>query len=100
MQLETLCLKVMEDSAEQPQLMRIAKLGPVIGLHPVAGVFRDDHDPPVLAGLDRAARPQADRRIQRLRAVVKEIERPDIEGPARQIDSRWSGSLNVHARSL
>ena len=52
MQLEPLRLKVMEDSAEQPQLMRVAKLGPVIGLHPVAGVFRDDDNPVILTRLD------------------------------------------------
>ena len=37
--------------------------------------------------LDPGVRAQADRRIQRLRAGVKEIERPDVDGAAGQINS-------------
>jgi hypothetical protein len=45
---------------------------------------------------DLAPRPQADCRIDRLRAVMKQIERPDVERAASEIDSSRSGGLNLH----
>ena len=43
---------------------------------------------------------QADGGIERLRAVVKQIERPDVDGAARQIDSRRSRSRDTHAHII
>ena len=41
--------------------------------------------------LDLGVRAQADRRVQRRGAVVEEIERPDVDGAAREIDAGRRG---------
>ena len=41
-------------------------------------------------------RAEADGRVQRLRAIVKEIERPDVDGAAGEIDSCRCGRSDVH----
>ena len=43
------------------------------------------------------ARPQADRDVERLRAVVEEVERPDVDRAAGQVDARRSGGVDAHA---
>src|SRR5262249_9792226 len=40
---------------------------------------------------DFSVRAQADRRVQRQRAVVEEIQRPDVDGAAREVDPRRRG---------
>ena len=61
------------------------------------GVDRSKLDCAVLAGRDLHVRPQADRGVQRRRAVVKEVERPDVDGAAGQIDAGGSGRSQAHA---
>src|SRR5688500_5298334 len=51
------------------------------------GVFRHQLDALVGPRFDPDVRPQADRRVERLRAVVEEIQRPDVDGATSQIDS-------------
>ncbi len=48
----------------------------------------------------RAVRAQADGGVDRLRAVVKEIQRPDVEGAAREIDAGRRGRDDAHARII
>ena len=45
---------------------------------------------------DFAVRAKADGGVERLRAVVKEVERPDIERAARKVDPRGRGSFDAH----
>jgi hypothetical protein len=95
-QLERLALEVVEQPAEQGQLVIVAQLAPVVDVDAPAGVVRDDRDPAIGSRLNRAPRPQADRRVDRLRIVVKEIKRPDVEGASGQVDPRGRGRLDVH----
>ena len=70
------------------------------GLDALAGVVRDERDAVVAARRQRAVRAQADRRVDRLRAIVKEIERPDVVRAAREIDPRRRGGVDAHARII
>ncbi|PYR89271.1 MAG: hypothetical protein DMF84_25065 [Acidobacteria bacterium] len=97
MQLESFGLEVEEQAAEQLQVVAVAQVRPVIHLDALPRIFRHDHEPSIVARRDRAVRAQADRGIQRLRAVVKQVERPDIERAARKIDPRRRGSFDAHA---
>ena len=45
----------------------------------------------VCTPLDLDVRAKTDRRVQRGGAVVKEVERPDVDGPAGQIDAGRCG---------
>ena len=65
-------------------------------VHLLVGVFRHQLDALVGPRLDPGARPEADRRVERLRAGVKEIERPDVDGAAGQIDSCRSRRRDTH----
>ena len=47
-----------------------------------------------------AVRAQADRRVDRLRAVVKEVERPDVVRAAGEIDPRRRRGVDVHPRII
>ena len=50
----------------------------------------------VRARFDLDVRAQADRRVQRRRAVVEEIQRPDVDGAAGQIDACRRGRRELH----
>ena len=65
---------------------------------PVSSEMR--RDAVVAARRQRAVRAQADRGVDRLRAVVKEIERPDVVGAAGEIDPRRRGRVDAHARII
>ena len=62
-----------------------------------AGVLRPMTMRPSSRGAIAAVRPQADGGVERLRAVVEQVERPDVEGAAGQIDARRRGRFDVHA---
>ena len=66
----------------------------------LAGVVGDEHDAVVAARGQRAVRAQAERRVDRLRAFVKEVERPDVERAAGEIDPRRRGGVDAHARII
>ena len=53
----------------------------------LVGVLRDELDALVGPRLDPRARPQADRRVERLRAGMKQVKGPDVDGAAGQINS-------------
>ena len=53
-----------------------------------AGVFGADDDAVVRTRLDACPSTQADRGVERLGAGMKEVERPDVDRAAREIDSR------------
>ena len=55
---------------------------------------------PVGARLDPGVRAEADGGVERRRAVVEQIERPDVDGAAGQIDAGRSRSRRVHAHEL
>ncbi len=90
-QLEPFRLEEVKQVAEQLQIVVGPQLRPVVHFDPDTGVFGDDRKPIVGPRTYRAVRPQADRDVQRLRAFVKEIERPDVESAAREVDPRWCG---------
>src|SRR5690606_40053792 len=54
----------------------------------------------IVARLDGAVGAYRDRGVQGLRVVVKEIERPDVEGAAREVDARGRGTLNSHETGI
>ena len=87
-QLERLGLEVMEQPAEQLEVVVVAQLAPVLDLDAPPGVVGDDRDAPIGARRIVQRRAQADRGVERLRALVEEIERPDVERAAREIDAR------------
>jgi hypothetical protein len=67
-------------------LAAAVKLGPMAGADRPIGVDRSELDGGVRAGGDFHVSPQADRRVQRRRAVVEEIQRPDVDRtPARSM---------------
>jgi hypothetical protein len=59
-------------------------------------VFRYQLDALVRPLLNPGVRPEADRRVERLRARVKEIEGPDVDGAAGQINSCRSRRRYTH----
>ena len=63
-----------------------AQFSGIRGLHLLVGVLRDQPDPMIAPRRQPAMRAQVDRSVDRLRAVVKEIQGPDVECAARQID--------------
>ena len=65
-----------------------AELFRVCGLDLFVGVLGDEPQRVIASRGQPAMRADADRRVDRLRAVVKQIERPDVEGAAREIDPR------------
>ena len=76
----------------------LAQRGPVVDFDPGSRVLRIDDDSSIAARRDLAPCAEADGGVERLRAVVKEVERPDIEGAARKVDPRRGGSFDAHAR--
>ena len=92
MELEPLRLEEVEQAAEQPQFVVVAQLATSARLRRAGRVSSETIDePPIGARQDRAARPQADRGIQRLRAVrgtgraarCRACRRPDRSASAR-----------------
>ncbi len=51
---------------------------------------------PSVARLDLGVRAQADGGVERRRAVVKEVERPDVDRAAGQVDAGRRGRDDVH----
>lgn len=98
MNLERIGLKIVQQPAEQPELMIVAKLAPVRDVDSPPAVAGDNRQPAGPARPDRTPRPKADRDVDGLRALVEEVKRPDIERSAGQIDPRWRGGLDVHSR--
>ena len=93
-------LEEVHQQREQAKLASMAKLPPVFGFDDGAGVERLDGDPRVGSRLDLRARAKADRGVERLRAGMKEIERPDVDGASGQIDARRCGRPDDHARII
>src|SRR5674536_87214 len=60
------------------------------------GVDGVDPDTAIVARVDLGAGQQADRDVQRLRAVVEQVERPDVHGAAGEVDAGRSGRFDVH----
>ena len=81
-------LEEVDQQREQPQLAAVAQLAPVVGFDRDAGVLGADDDARVGRGSIRARGAQADRGVERLRAGMEEVERPDVDRAARQIDAR------------
>jgi hypothetical protein len=92
-QLEPLCLEVVQQLSKELQIVSVAQLRPVLDLDPLAGVLRLDDEALVRAWPDLAPRADADRGVQGLRALVKEIQRPDVERAAGEVYTR--GRLSV-----
>src|SRR5262245_4784620 len=84
----------MDEQRQQAQLASIEQLLPVSGFDGDTGVFRANDDSLIGARFNAGARSQADRGIERLRAGMKEIERPDVDRTARKIDASRRRSLD------
>ncbi len=99
-QLQRVRLKVVQETSEQPQFVVVAQLAPVRDVDAPSGVAGDDREAAPVSRLDHAPRAEADRRIDGLRAIVKEIQGPDIERATRQVDTSGSRGLYMHVRSI
>ena len=60
------------------------------------GVFRDELDAFVGPRLDPRVGAHADGHVQRLRAGMEEIDRPDVDRAARQVDAGGRGRRDSH----
>jgi hypothetical protein len=78
---------VTRQQRQQREIAAAVERGPVCGADGAIGVDRAQLDASIRSWLELRVRAQADRRVDRRRAVVKEIERPDVDGAARQIDA-------------
>jgi hypothetical protein len=87
---------VVSDAAQQGQVWSSSEHVARWQHHLTPGVFGDQRDLFVVSRFDARVGSQADRRVQRLRAGVKEIEWPDVDGAASQIDSRGRGRGESH----
>ena len=88
-------------AGEQRQQRQVAcriELGPVPGADRAIGVERSQLDRAVVARGDLGVRAQADRRVQRRRAFVEEVQRPDVDGAAGEVDSGGRGRSQTHAQ--
>ena len=70
------------------------------GGYPSTGVLGNNLDLIAGSGLEARVGADANRGVQRLRAVVEQIQRPDVDGAARQIDPRRRRSSNTHAHII
>jgi hypothetical protein len=98
-QLEPLGPEVVQQLAEQLEIVAVAQLRPVIDFDALAGILGDDDEAAVGPRAQVAAGAQADRRVQRLRAFVEEVERPDVERAAGEIDPCRRRGVDVHGKS-
>src|SRR5215203_2538098 len=87
----------MEQPPEQLQIVVFTQLRPVIRLDSRSRVLREDRDPLIGARTNRTPGPQADRRVQRLRALVEQVQRPDVERSAREVDACWCRRFDQHS---
>ena len=85
-----------DEERQEAQLAAIPQLAPVVRFDRDARVFGVDDDAGVGAGLERRAGPEADGGVDRLRAGVKQVERPDVQRAAREIDAGGRGGLDSH----
>jgi hypothetical protein len=60
------------------------------------GVDGSERNGAIVARFDVRVGAQADRRIQRERAIVKQVERPDVDGATGEIDPCRSGGNDPH----
>jgi hypothetical protein len=78
---------VASQQRQQRELAAAIQRGRAIGGHGAIGVDRSELDTPVRSRFQLRVGAQADRHVHRRRAVVEEIQRPDVNGAARQIDA-------------
>lgn len=75
------------EESEQRHIARFRELGPVGDSTVPARIDGPELDDSVGSGLDRGMCSQTDRGIQRQCAFVEQIERPDVDGAAGEVDS-------------
>ena len=61
----------------------------------LAGVDRSELNPAVSPGLDLDVRAEADGGVDRAGALVKEVERPDVDRAAREVEAGRGGGLEL-----
>ena len=76
---------------QQRQFAVRVQIAPAGRGHLLAGVDRSEFDPAVRAGLDLDVSAKADGGVDRARAVVKQIERPDVDRASGEIDTCGRG---------
>ena len=81
--------------AEKRQSIAVGELVPPCDLYGLGRVDRLEHDPAVGPRNDLGVRAQADGGVERLGVFVKQIQRPDVESAAGQIDARGGGAANL-----
>ena len=86
----------MGEQREEAQLTAVPQLTPVVGFDRYARVIGMDDNSGVGSCLDRRACPEVDRDVDRLRAGMKEVERPDVQRAAGEVDASGSGGLDTN----
>ena len=92
---DTVSAEAMNEAAEERQCVVVSQLIERQVDRPI-GVFRQQLDPLVGPRLDPGPGAEADGGVERLSAGMKEIERPDVDGAAGQINSCGSGRRDAH----
>ncbi len=87
------------ESGQERQLCEV-ELGRVGGLDLLARVLGLDAHTVVAPRRQPAVRAQADGGVDRLRAFMKQVERPDVEGAAGEVDPCRRGGVDVHPRII
>jgi hypothetical protein len=88
--------KPVREERQQPQLSGFAKLRPVAHVDGAARVLGTNDNAPVVARMNGGTSTEADCGIDRLRPVVKQVQRPDVDGATGEVDTRWRGRGDVH----
>jgi hypothetical protein len=86
------------EQCQQRQFACRIELGPAPNADCAIGVEGAQLDSTVVARGDLGVRAQADRRVQRRRAVVEQVQRPDVDGAAGEVDPGWRGRSQTHAQ--
>src|SRR5207248_937410 len=97
---EVLDLVVASDQHDERQIAVDGQLRPGVRLDPAIGIYGSQLDPAVRSPLDLDVRAQADRRVQGGRAFVKDVQRPDVDRAAREIDAGGRGRGELHGLEL
>ena len=88
------------DVGEQAVVAVGGELPPAVGGQAGAGILGHDPQAAIRAGRHRADGALPDGRVHRLRAGVKEVQGPDIEGASGEIDAGRGRSVHLHARII
>ena len=87
---------VARELREERELAAAVELGPGCRRHASIRVDRSQLDAPIVSRLQLRMRAEIDRGVNRLRAVMKQVEWPDVDRAAGEIDPRRRGGDKAH----